>query len=108
MLGWSIHIKRNGETVLFAESIDIELDRKIRENADEILDAADYEGWGYGYPNRYYIRNNRLPKAKVYRYTNYAKDHDAHYRVLREDSILGPFSDCSPDEILWIELWDQS
>lgn len=108
MLSWSIHIKRDDETILFAESIDIKLDEKIRASADEILDAADYEGWRYGYPNRYYIRNNRLPQAIVYRYTNYAKVRDSCYQVQREDIALGPLPGCAPDEILWVELWNQS
>lgn len=108
MRSWSIHIKRNDETLLFAESTDPNLDKIIRENSLEILSVNSGREVGYGYPNRYRILNGRLPNVGVYRYTNYTKQDDRSYRVKREDLLLGPFSNLELTEVLWVELWDLS
>jgi hypothetical protein len=108
MLGWNIHIKRGDETIQYAESKDLGLDRKIRDRAAEILDSADYPEWGYGYPNRYLIRNDQFPEAEIYRHTDRTVPGDTSYRVTREDFVLGPFADIPGDELLWVELWDLS
>ena len=106
MLGWSIHIKRNDETVLYAESTDLGLDSKIRDRAEEILDSAYYRAWGYGYPNRYHIRNAQLPHAQLYRYISVPGAERP--RIERETLELGVLPDIPGDELLWVELWDQS
>lgn len=108
MIGWSIHIKYKDETILFAESADPRLDQKIREKAESVLGVIDQPSLGYGYPNRYLIRNSQLPVSNVYRLTNYSKTIDTNYKVKRENLVLRPFSNLGPDEILWIELWDLS
>jgi hypothetical protein len=108
LLGWSIHIKCDFETVLYAESQDWSLDHKIREQASRILDSADYPEWGYGYPNRYLIRNDQLPQARLYRYTDKTVSGDKFYRVQSEVLMLGPLPDIPADKLLWVELWDQS
>lgn len=107
MLGWSIHIKRNGDTVLLAISTDCSLDHQIRENAVEILDSKDYPEWGYGYPNRYHIRNAQLPRVRLYRYDQLSPEKQSRH-IGREAFELGELSDIPGDTILWVELWDLS
>lgn len=108
MIGWSVHIKHNDETILFAESADPRLDQRIREKADDFLGVIDEPNLGYGYPNRYLIRNSQLPVSNVYRLTNYSKTKDTNYKVKKESFTLRPFSHLDPNEILWVELWDLS
>lgn len=106
MIGWSVHIKLNNETIVFAESADPSFDQKIRENSDKILEVIDEPNLGYGFPNRYLIRNKKLPVSTLYRLTSYSKTKETNYKVKREDFALRPFSRLDPDEILWVELWD--
>ncbi len=108
MIGWSVHIKHNDETILFAESADPRLDQKIRERAESVLGVIDEPSLGYGYPNRYLIRNSQLPVSSVYRLTNYSKTRDTNYKVKKESFVLRPFAHLDPDETLWVELWDLS
>ena len=100
MLGWSIHVKHEDKSVLFAETSDLGLDKKIRDQADEILDSNDYASWGYGYPNRYLIHNNQLPRVTLYRC--------ALGDQLRTMVELGPLLNIPGDALLWVELWDLS
>lgn len=106
MLGWSIHVKHNDETVLYAESTDIGLDQSVRERAEEVLDSNYYEAWGYGYPNRYHIRNDQLPVVELYRHKK--SPENCQPPLLRETFNLGPIPALPSDAILWVELWDQS
>lgn len=106
MLGWSIQIKHGDKDLLFAESIDIGLDHEIRERADEVLDSNYYAAWGYGYPNRYHIRNDQLPQVEVYRYIK--SPDGCSPPSIRETFTLGPFLNIPDDAVLWVELWDQS
>ena len=106
MLGWSICIKNDNETVLYAQSTDCGLDQKVRDQADQILDSADYPEWGYGYPNRYHVRNDKLPRAGLYRHKTIPGTSPLRYE--REEIELGMLSDIPGDKILWVELWDQS
>ena len=52
MIGWSVHIKHKDETILFAESADPRLDKKIREKAESVLGVIYQPSMGYDYPNR--------------------------------------------------------
>lgn len=106
MLGWSIHIKCDSETVLHAESHDLSLDQKVRARAKEILDSATYKEWGYGYPNQYLIRNDQLPRVELCRF--YKDPKDSHRWCERITFDLGPLPDIPGDKLLWVELWDQS
>lgn len=112
MLGWSIRIKRGDKsvrgdkTILYAETTDLSLDSEIRKRAEEVLDSNDYPEWGYGYPNRYLIRNDQLPPIKLYRYVHIR--HSSPARYSRETFVLGEIIGIPGNEVLWVELWDQS
>ena len=91
MLGWELNIWHDGESVLCAYSRDISLDQAVRENAEQGVG-------GNGYPNKYMIRNDRLPHAEIYEWET------TGYREFE----LGPLPDVPENALLSVELSDQS